>query len=455
MSGRVTSIRNFIVEVKFSGEDMPREKELIVMKGNDNVKLQVYKALSHNTFACICLTDPTVLSRNVEVIQTGQLLEIPVGAGVLGRVINIFGEPLDGQGEIEGERKPIYSYNTNYETLLSGKELLVTGIKAIDLFTPMSKGGKVGLFGGAGVGKTVLLNEIMHNVINFDKEKTVSVFAGIGERIREGHELYLNLQRTDIMNNVALVYGSMADNPTVRFLSGYSAITVAEYFRDEMSKNVLFFVDNVFRMAQAGNELSLFMNAIPSQDGYQPTLTSEISIFHERLVSSETGNITTIEAIYVPADDILDYAVQSVFSFLDSSLVLSRDVYSQGLFPAVDILASNSSILSPSIVGDAHYETALQASAVLKKADALERIVSLVGESELSQEDRTLYKRARKIRNFMTQNFFTAENQTGQKGVFVDRNVTVADVQRILAGEFDEVTEDKFLYIADLNSIVR
>ncbi len=453
MSGRITSIRNFIVEVKFTGDNLPNEKELLVVKNNEEVKLQVYKALNHNTFGCICLTDPTQLSRNVEVVKTGRMLEIPVGEEVLGRVINIFGDVLDGKHDLNSEKKAIYSYDNEYENLKSDKDLLITGIKAIDLFTPMSRGGKVGLFGGAGVGKTVLLNEIMHNVINYNKEKTVSVFAGIGERIREGHELYENLQRTDIMNNVSLIYGSMADNPTVRFLSGYSAITVAEYFRDEMNKDVLFFVDNVFRMAQAGNELSLFMNAIPSQDGYQPTLTSEISVFHERLISNENGAITTIEAIYVPADDILDYAVQSVFNFLDSSLVLSRDVYSQGLFPAVDILASNSSILSPAIVGDEHYETALQATAILKKADALERIVSLVGESELSQEDRTLYKRARKIRNYMTQNFFTAENQTGQKGVYVDINTTVSDVSKIINGEMDEITEDKFLYISDINSI--
>jgi F-type H+/Na+-transporting ATPase subunit beta len=327
------------------------------------------------------------------------------------------------------------------------KQVLETGIKVVDFFAPMVEGGKTGLFGGAGVGKTMLLTELLHNVVGKSEGKTVSVFAGVGERSREGLELYESLKLSGVFGATSLIFGQMGENPVVRFLSALSAVTLAEYFRDEEQKNVLFFIDNVFRLAQAGNELSVLTDVLPSEDGYQPTLEAEMANFHERLISTQSGMVTTIEAIYVPADDLLDHAVQAVFPYLDSSLVLSRDVYQQGLLPAVDILASTSSWLTPGIVGEDHYQAALGAKSILEKMQSLERIVSLMGMAELSPEGQLIYTRGKKIRNYMTQNFYVASVQKGAEGVYVPRETTVNDVKRIMAGEFDRVEEEAFMYI--------
>lgn len=452
--GRITRIKNFIVEVTYSGNNKPKEKDILYLKDDNRFLFEVYKSLDFDKFLCISLNKSSKLYRGMEVVNTYSPLKIPVGEKILGRVIDVFGNVLDSKGELKVDQsKSVYSNVGSIDDIDSRQTLLETGIKIVDLFSPLIKGGKVGLFGGAGVGKTVLLSEILHNVINLDKEKTVSVFAGIGERIREGHEMYEKLDDTKILPNVSLIFGTMADNPSVRFLTAFGAVTLAEYFRDTMKKDVLFFADNAFRFAQAGNELSLFMNTIPSEDGYQPTLLSEMSDFHERLVPNKNGSITSIEAVYVPADDILDHAVQTIIEFLDTSIVLSRDIYSQGLFPAVDVLTSTSGSLSPDIVGETHYRTSLAAQSLLKKADSLERIVSLVGESELSYDDRLSYKRAKKVRNYLTQNFFTAKNQTGQEGVYVPLKTTLQDVKSIMDGNFDDLTEDKFLFIASLDTL--
>lgn len=303
------------------------------------------------------------------------------------------------------------------------------------------------------MGKTILLTEILHNIINIDLNKTVSVFAGVGERAREGQELYEELSKTGVLGNVSLIFGTMGDNPSVRFLTALGAVSMAEYFRDVMGKDVLFFVDNVFRFAQAGNELSVLMQNLPSEDGYQSTLTSEISSLHQRLVSSDKSSITTLEAVYVPADDILDQAVQSILTHLDSSTVLSREVYREGLLPAVDIIQSDSAALNAAMVGEKHFNVALNAKSLLKNAQSLERIVSLVGESELSEDDRVLYQRAKKLKNFMTQNFFVAENQTGKKGQYVKLEQTVNDVEQLLAGKYDEISDDKFLFIGSVEDL--
>ncbi|MFA6981816.1 MAG: F0F1 ATP synthase subunit beta, partial [Patescibacteria group bacterium] len=333
------------------------------------------------------------------------------------------------------------------------KKVLETGIKVVDVFCPIVEGQKTGLFGGAGVGKPVLLSEILHNIINKDKEHTVSVFAGVGERTREGHELYHELKGNGTLPFVSLVYGSMGESPSVRYLTGLSAAAVAESFRDDLKKNVLFFIDNAFRFAQAGNELSLLMSGIPSEDGYQATLTSEMAHLHERLVSSENGKITTIEAVYVPADDLLDQAVQTVLGYLDTNIVLSRDVYREGIFPPVDILASGSNALNPEVVTPLHYNVSLQAKSLLQRAAALDRIVALVGESELGEEDRVLYKRARKLKNFMTQSFYVVKSQTGREGSYVETKRAVSDVKNILDGKYDNVPEDKFMNIGSLEDI--
>jgi F-type H+-transporting ATPase subunit beta len=294
----------------------------------------------------------------------------------------------------------------------------------------------------------------MHNVVILGKRKGLSVFAGVGERTREGQELHEVLKASRVLNNVSLVFGQMGENPAIRFFTGFGAITIAEYFRDQAKEDVLFFIDNVFRFAQAGNELSMLTNTIPSEDGYQATLEGEMAAFHERLVSTKSASISTVEAIYVPNDDFLEAGVQSIFPYLDSTVILSRKVYQQGLMPAIDILSSGySSILNPESVGELHYEVALGAQNLLQKAVELDRIVSLVGLAELSPQDQVLYKRAKKLQNFMTQSFFVVENQSGRKGKYVPRETTVRDVKDILDGRYDEVDEEKFLFIGSAKEI--
>lgn len=442
------------MEAEFLGDVKPHIDDILTTEEDSLIRLQVYKSSGVNTFLCISLSPIDTLFRGRRVINTGKSLEIPVGEPVLGRIIDIFGSTRDGLGEVSRQyMRSIYQNTPPFNDISSKRDILETGIKVLDLFSPLVVGGKTGLFGGSGVGKTVLLTEILHNIINKDREKNVSVFCGVGERTREGHELYHELSSSGVLPSVSLVFGSMGDTPAVRFLTGLAGTTVAEYFRDVNLKNVLFFIDNIFRYAQAGNELSLLTNSIPSEDGYQATLASEMALIHERLVSNNKSAITTIEAVYLPADDILDQAVQSIFDYLDSAIVLSRDVYREGRFPAVDILSSVSSVLSPDIVTPEHYYTTLQAQSLLKKAASLERIVSLVGEAELSEEDRLIFQRAKKLRNFMTQNFFVAEGQTGRKGAYVPVATTVLDVKQILEGKYDAISEDRFLYIGGLSDI--
>jgi F-type H+/Na+-transporting ATPase subunit beta len=311
----------------------------------------------------------------------------------------------------------------------------------------------MGLFGGAGVGKTILLTEVLHNIVGDTSNDSVSIFTGVGERSREGLELYKSLEDSGVMSKSTLIYGPMGENPAVRFLAGFAGVSLAEYFRDNSKKNVLFFIDNAYRLAQAGNELSTLTGNLPSEDGYQPTLESEMAEFHERLLSTDIAEITTVEAIYVPADDILDHGVQVVFPYLDAIIVLSRELYQRGILPAVDILASSSTTLHPKIVGDAHYECSLRAKAILKQAESLERIVSLVGESELSNEDQLVYKRARKIRNYMTQRFFVIEAQSAYKGVVMPLEKVVKDLTGVIDGKYDHIPEDKFLYIGSVEEI--
>lgn len=445
--GKIIGIKGHIVEVEFPTHQRPNINDVLYLDENPGVRMQVFRSSGNNTFYCIALSRINYYSRGAKVIDSGMSLTIPVGESVLGRVMDIFGNPVDGRGGIDAERKPIINDAPDFSKIKAQQEVLETGIKIIDFFAPMVKGGKVGLFGGSGVGKTILLTEILHNIVTLDKERNVSVFAGVGERTREGQELHEELDRTGVLPSVALVFGSMGDSPTVRFLTGVSAVAVAEEFRDSLGKNVLFFIDNMYRFAQAGNELAMLMNTIPSEDGYQATLASEMGMMHERLVSSGDSYITTVEAIYVPADDILDQGVQAIYDYLDSGVVLSRDVYREGRLPAVDILSSGSAALSPETVELAHYTVSLAAKSLLKRAESLDRIVSLVGESELSDSDKREYQRAKKLKNFMTQPFFVAEKQTGRPGKYVSLSETVEDVQGIINGEYDEVSEDHFLFI--------
>ncbi len=450
--GRIVSIKGQVAEVEFLHHP-PNIHDLLILDHDHNVKMEVYSSASPTSFYCLLLSSSTKVQQGAEVVNTGSPITMPVGNAVLGRVVDIFGGAVDGLGEIKAERKSIFQSNVKYDDVYVPAEILETGIKAIDFFSPIMKGGKLGLFGGAGVGKTILLTEIIHNVVVLNKGNNLSVFTGVGERTREGQELVEELKNTKALPSVSLIYGQMGENPAVRFRTAHAGITIAEHFRDVLGKNILFFIDNIFRFAQAGQELSTIMNTIPSESGYQSTLTTEMSSLHERLISTNKAAITAIEAIYVPSDDITDYAVQSVFPFLDSIAVLSRSVYQEGRFPAIDLLSSNSAGVSRDIIGDDHYNALISAQTLMKKANTLERIVSLVGESELSKEDQQVFKRAQVLRNYMTQYFFVAESQTGKPGSYVPLKETVEDIKKIIAGEFDGFDTQLFLYQGNLKNI--
>jgi F-type H+-transporting ATPase subunit beta len=453
LTGKVVSVKGQIIEVEFL-ELKPQFNDVLVGKDDPSVRMEVYRSATATSFFCLALTGVTNLHHGSLVVSTEQPIRVPVGQEMLGRVINTLGEPQDGAGEIKAkEYKPIISKGISFANVAIPREVLETGIKTVDFFTPIVKGGKVGLFGGAGVGKTVIISEIIHNLVILNPEKNVSVFTGVGERTREGEELFTTLKESNVMQGVSLIYGSMGENPALRFRTAFTGVTIAEYYRDIMGKDVLFFIDNIFRFAQSGYELSTLMSAIPSEGGYQSTLGSEMASLQERIVSTHKNAITAFEAIYVPADDLTDSGVQAIFPYLDSSLILSREVYQTGHFPAMDILASNSSSLNPDTVGEEHYLAAVEAQSILKKAKSLERIVSLIGESELSVDDQTTYKRAKFITNYMTQNFTVMELQTGKKGVHVSLKETLADVKAMLAGKVDSLDPDDLMFIGTLKDI--
>ena len=456
-AGTIVAINDNVVEVEFL-EKKPKLHDVLYLTDNKDLILEVADSASSRSVYAIAFFPITHLKRGMKVTNTHRSLSIPVGHEIFGRVVDTFGSPVDNLGEIKTKyKREIYSSPPQYVYTKRKREILQLGIKVIDLFAPMLKGGKLGILGGAGVGKTLLLTEIMHNVVVQNKQQNgVSVFAGVGERTREGQELRIALEAGNVLASVATIYGAMGENSAIRFLAGYAGVALAEHLRDVEKKDVLFFIDNVFRFAQAGNEMAMLMDTIPSEDGYQPNLDAEMGDFHERLVSNQNGQIHTVEAIYVPNDDITDQGVQSIFPYLDAIVILSRDVYQQGLLPAVDILSSGySKALNPDVVGEKHYSTYLKAQNLLKRAVSLERIVSLVGQAELSVEDRIAYNRAKKIINFMTQNFFTAEKQTGKKGQFISVETTVNDVSDILNGIYDNVSEEKFLYIGSAEEITK
>jgi F-type H+-transporting ATPase subunit beta len=449
--GYILSIRGEIVEVEFY-KNLPFIGEILILEEDPSALVEVYSVSVKKTFLCLSLTRSNKLFRGARVKRTGKKLEVPVGKELLGRVIDIFGNPRDGLPPFKtGERRSVYQSPPPYQEIVPGKELIETGIKIIDFFTPLRKGEELGIFGGAGLGKTVLLLELMHNIVFF--KRGILVFAGLGERIREGHELYEKLKKSNVLNSAVLIFGQMNESAAIRFKVGFVAATIAEYFRDFYQENVLFFIDNVYRFLQAGNELSTLLSVIPSEDGYQPTLNSEIGKLEERLVSTKNGSITSVQAIYVPADDITDSGVQAVLPYFDSIAILSRDVYQEGRYPAIDILASSSSVIDPAILGQDHYEVLLEAKKILERQKELQQIVSIVGEAELSIENRIIYHRARKILNFMTQNLFTVSEQTGTKGQYVKREETIKGVKAILEGRLDRTMEESFLFIGGLNDL--
>lgn len=451
--GKIKSIRGNVVEMEFL-ESQPKIHEIIVVENDRSIKIETIMSSEKNLYLGLVYRGVDKIRRGDRLVDTGKCFEVAVGRELLGRVVDIFGDSMDGKGAISQDLKwPVFQSSPPLLKVVPSKTIQETGIKSIDFFSPILSGGKVGLFGGAGVGKTILLTEIIHNIVVLSKSRNTCVFTGVGERIREGQELYESLEKNKVLSQVASIYGQMGENAAVRFRTALAGVTMAEYFRDIDKKNVLFFIDNIFRFAQAGYELSTLTSEIPSEGGYQSTLISEMADIHERLVSTEFGKLTTIETVFVPSDDITDQAVQSIFPYLDSLVVLSRQVYQEGRFPSIDLLSSTATALSPEIVGLGHEQALREAQNILKKAVSLERIVSLVGESELSMEDQTIYKRAKIIKNYMTQNFFVAQSQTGKKGDYIPISVTVNDMIEIVQGKYDNRRPEEFLYIGGVEDI--
>ena len=450
--GLVRAVKSEVVEVELYG-DPPFAGEILIMTGEPSVRLQVHKVSVDKTSRafCIALSGAEKLFRGASVERTEKAVSIPVGESLLGRVIDAFGNPRDGGPSLEAEKKLPIHRKAEYEEVTSGKKVVQTGIKAVDFFTPLVKGEEIGLFGGAGVGKTILSIELMHNIVFHQKQ--LLVFAGLGERIREGHELFETLKEVGVLPSTALIFGQMNEAAAIRVNVGFAAATMAEYFRDEMGKDTFVFIDNIYRFLQAGMELSMMMGEIPSEGGYQPTLQTEIGKLQERLSSTRKGGITSVQAVYVPADDMSDPGVQAALPYFDSTAILSREVYQEGRYPAIDFLASSTTVAKPEVVGKKHARLFLEAKKILEKHKNFRQIVSIVGEAELSVENRTVYHRAQKLLNFMTQYFEVVSDQTGKDGVYVEVEETVRGVEAILSGEFDEIPPEKFLYIGAIDEV--
>ncbi|MCK9555393.1 F0F1 ATP synthase subunit beta [bacterium] len=460
-NGKVTGIQGPVVIVKFdSPEQMPDIYDVLETRTYDGKKvvLEVFEYLSRratdvgDVVRCISLSPLSGLQRNAEVVSVGGGIKIPVGEKVCSRILNVFGEPVDKKGPVDSKEFELIHKKQKIDFGMSKTkqmkfEMLETGIKVIDLLFPMIKGTRTGILGGAALGKSVIILELMHNVTK--KQKGYCVFTGAGERIREGNELYNELDRQKILERSVLAFGQMNEPPGARFEIVHTGITLAEHFQDK-GNDVLFFVDSVFRFAQAGSEISTLLGRIPSETGYQPTLTSEMSDFQERIRSSGRAAITAIEAVYVPSDDLTDPAVVSIFSYLDSILILSRQHVQLGLYPAIDPLLSSSSYMDPHIIGSRHFEVAQNVIIILNKFEELRRIVSIIGIEELSREDRIMFERARKLRNFLTQPFFTAELYTGKKGVYIPLEKTIRSCEKIISGEMDKVPPEDLYMIGEI-----
>ncbi|RMD77417.1 F0F1 ATP synthase subunit beta [Candidatus Dojkabacteria bacterium] len=451
--GVITQILGVVVDVEF-GIKLPSLFNCLVCKdktGNE-LFLEVQQQLNENQVRCIAFGRTDGLSRGLEVYDTGAPLHVPVGREVLGRILNVVGKPIDGKPEINTDKKfPIHRPAPSLIDQSTKVEILETGIKVIDLICPILKGGKVGLFGGAGVGKTVIIQELIRSIAT--EHGGYSIFAGVGERTREGNDLYLEMIDSGVIDKTALVFGQMNESPGARARVALTALTMAEYFRDEESKDVLLFIDNIFRFTQAGSEISALLGRVPSAVGYQPTLATEMGQLQERITSTNTGSITSIQAVYVPADDLTDPAPATTFSHLDSTIVLSRSLAEQGIYPAVDPLDSTSTMLDPSVVGERHFKVAREVQRVLQRYKELQDIIAILGVEELSEYDKTIVSRARKIQKFLSQPFFVAEKFTGIAGEYVPLKKTISDFEDILGGKYDDLAESEFYMRGSLQVI--
>ena len=445
--GKIKQIIGAVVDVTFENQLPDIFNALEISSGNKKITLETAYHLDSQTVRTISLDSTDGLKRGMKVIDTGKGISVPVGENVLGRMLNVLGEPIDNQGEISKETNeqkfyPIHRPAPKFIDQSTETEIFETGIKVIDLLCPFIKGGKVGLFGGAGVGKTVLLQELIHNTAT--KHSGYSVFAGVGERVREGNELYNEMKGSGVLPKTALVFGQMNEVPGARLRVALTGLTLAEYFRDEKNQDVLLFIDNIFRFVQAGSEVSTLLGRMPSAVGYQPTLASEMGELQERITSTKEGSITSVQAVYVPADDVTDPAPATTFAHLDSTIVLSRNLAELGIYPAVDPLSSGSIALDPKIVGQRHYQVAREAQKILQKYHELQDVIAILGMEELSDEDKIIVNRARRLQKFLSQPFSVAENFTGVKGEYVPLEKTIQDFEEIIQGKHDARSEDDF-----------
>ena len=452
--GKIIQVSGPVVDVLFENNQLPRIKEaLVVEHDGKRCVMEVAQHTGDSRVRCIMLSASEGLCRDMVVTATGSEISVPVGEVTLGRLFNVLGEPLDGKESLDGaEHWPIYRDPPSFENQNPAVEMLETGIKVIDLLAPYAKGGKIGLFGGAGVGKTVLIQELIYNIAT--AHNGYSVFTGVGERTREGNDLYGEMRESGVLDKTALVYGQMNEPPGARMRVALSGLTMAEYFRDVKHQDVLLFIDNIFRFTQAGSEVSALLGRMPSAVGYQPTLATEMGALQERITSTRKGSITSVQAVYVPADDLTDPAPATTFTHLDATTVLSRDIASQGIYPAVDPLDSTSRILSPEVVGQEHYEVARAVQAVLQRYKDLQDIIAIMGMDELSEEDKITVNRARKVQRFLSQSFHVAEQFTGMPGQYVPLKETLRGFRMILNGECDSIPESCFLFAGTIDDVL-
>ena len=452
VEGKIIQVIGPTVDVEFPEGHLPAIYNALLIKreGDADLVLEVQMHLGENQVRSVAMDSTDGLVRGTVVYDSGEFISVPVGESVLGRMLNVVGKPIDGAGDVKSEeRYPIHRQAPVFEDLATEEEILETGIKVVDLIEPYLKGGKIGLFGGAGVGKTVLIQELIRNIAI--EHGGYSVFAGVGERTREGNDLFLEMQSSGVLNKTALVFGQMNEPPGARQRIGLTGLTIAEYFRDVSKQDVLLFIDNIFRFTQAGSEVSALLGRMPSAVGYQPTLSSEMGALQERITSTKNGSITSVQAIYVPADDLTDPAPATTFAHLDATTVLSRKIVELGIYPAVDPLDSTSRILDPKIIGAEHYNTARETQKILQKYKDLQDIIAILGMDELSEEDKLVVSRARKLERFFSQPFFVAEEFTNTPGIYVPLKDTIEGFRAIINGDLDDVPEAAFLYVGTID----
>ena len=452
--GTVTQVIGPVLDIRFADNQLPALLNAIeVPVGDKTVIAEVAQHIGDNVVRCVAMGATDGLQRGTEAIDTGAAISVPVGEDCLGRVFNLLGDPIDGGKKVTAaERWPIHRPAPAYDEQMPATEILETGIKVIDLICPYAKGGKIGLFGGAGVGKTVLIQELINNVAK--QHGGISVFTGVGERTREGNDLYREMTESGVINKTAMVYGQMNEPPGARMRVGLSGLTMAEYFRDVKHQDVLLFIDNIFRFTQAGSEVSALLGRMPSAVGYQPTLATEMGALQERITSTKNGSITSVQAVYVPADDLTDPAPATTFAHLDATTVLDRGIASLGIYPAVDPLDSTSRILSPEILGVEHYETARAVQSILQRYKELQDIIAIMGMDELSEDDKITVNRARKVQRFLSQPFEVAEQFTGYQGKYVPLKDTIRSFQEIIQGKHDMIPESYFLFKGSIDDVV-